>query len=299
MEKIRSFFSKHQWIQHIIFMIVIAVVLVLLVMLFIKLYTRQGKEYVMPQFAVTDSTKGKTVSEAQAANDLDLEFVVLDSIYTPGVEPGVILNQDPRAGTMIKKGRKVYVSVATTIADKLIMPDLTGLSVRQAVSEIYNSGLKVGRLTFDDNYFKDNVKEQRCNGRVIYAGQKVVPGTVIDLVVGKGSESGSVIVPFLIGKNAEQAHRDIYAVSLNVGREYFNGVKDKTTAVVYRQEPDYNGVNKYSYGTQVELWYKDASDDEVTKMISDFKVDSSKIITEPEFPETEDDMIEEDFDEIW
>ena len=117
------------------------------------------------------------------------------------------------------------------------------------------------------------------------------------MVVGSGSTSGSVLVPFLIGKNAAQAHRDIYSVSLNVGREHFEGVKDKATAVVYRQEPDYNGVNKYPFGTVIELWYKNASDEEVTRMITDFKVDSSKIIVD-EPPEVEDDWWSDDVDDI-
>jgi len=47
---------------------------------------------------------------------------------------------------------------------------------------------------------------------------------------------------------------------------------------VYRQEPGYTGVSQYPFGTQVELWYIDANADEVSKMVSDFKVDSSKII---------------------
>ena len=48
--------------------------------------------------------------------------------------------------------------------------------------------------------------------------------------------------------------------------------------MVYRQEPDYTGVNKYPYGTSVELWYIDADNTDVSKMVSDFKVDSSKIV---------------------
>lgn len=287
MEKIKAFFKK-QWVRHLLVMIGISVVLLLLISLFIKLYARQGKEYVMPQYALTDSTKGVTVEAAENDNDLDLEFVILDSIYTPGVNAGIILTQDPQAGTMVKKGRKVYVSVAAASAADLIMPELTGLSVRQAVSEIYASGLKVGTLTFVDDPFKNNVKEQRVGGRIIYAGQKVAPGTMIDLVVGNGDGSGGVSVPFLIGKTAEQARRDIHSLSLNVGREHWNGVTDKTKAVVYRQEPDYTGVNKYPFGTSIELWYIDANDADVQKMISDFKVDSSKIIENPELPDIED-----------
>lgn len=198
---------------------------------------------------------------------------------------------------MVKRGRKVYISIAAANAADIIMPELTGLSVRQAVSEIYNSGLQVGNLTFVDDPFKNNVKEQRANGRAIYAGQKVAPGTVIDLVVGNGDGSGGVPVPFLIGKTSAQAHRDIHSLSMNVGREHWNGVKDKATAVVYRQEPDYTGVNKHPFGTAIELWYIDATDADVEKMISDFKVDSSKIIIDSELPDPE--MFDDESDYVW
>ena len=286
MEKIKQFFKKHPWVQHLILMLLISAVLLFLISLFLKIYARQGKEYEMPQLAATDSTEGRTLEEAMADNALDLEFVILDSVYSPDVKAGVILTQDPQEGIMVKKGRKVYISIAAANAADIIMPELTGLSVRQAVSEIYNSGLKVGYLTFVDDPFKNNVKEQKSNGRPIYSGQKVTPGTVIDLVVGNGDGSDGIPVPFVIGKTANQAHRDIHSLSLNVGREHWNGVKDRNTAVVYRQEPDYTGVNRHPFGTAMELWYIDASDTDIQRMISDFKVDSSKII-DPQLPDPE------------
>ena len=55
-------------------------------------------------------------------------------------------------------------------------------------------------------------------------------------------------------------------------------------------------MNKYPFGTAIELWYIDASDADVAKMISDFKVDSSKIIPELPDPETFDDNNDDD---IW
>ena len=92
--------------------------------------------------------------------------------------------------------------------------------------------------------------------------------------------TGRSVVPFAIGKTRDKARRDILAASLNVGREHFSGVKNRQTAVVCRQDPDYNGVSRYSYGTNVDLWYVDADATDVQKMIREFKVDSTKIEVE-------------------
>ena len=145
------------------------------------------------------------------------------------------------------------------------------------MSELRNCGLEVGKLKFVEDPYKNTVIDQSCKGKAIYAGQQIERGSVVDLIVGLGDGDGSSIVPFVIGRTSEKARRDIIAASLNVGREHFGGVKNKATAVIHRQEPDYTGVARYVYGTEVELWYIDADETDVEKMIREFKVDSSKI----------------------
>ena len=258
--------------MHLLIMLAISAVILVLVFIFIRIYARQGTESEMPDVV------GMNISEAMANNDLDLEYVVMDSIFRQGAEGGTILTQDPKGGTMVKSGRKVYVSITSYNADDAILPELAGLSVRQAVSELYALGLTVGKLTFVEDPYKNSVVDQSCKGKSLYAGQQIARGSVVDLVIGSGDGTGSNSVPFVIGKTADKARRDILSVSLNVGEEHFRGVKDKNTAVVYRQEPDYTGVNKYPYGTSVELWYIDANSTDVAKMVQDFKVDSSKIV---------------------
>ena len=271
MEK-ENILKKYPWILHLLLMVGVSLAILAVVFVFIRIYARQGKEYVMPDMV------GKNIVEALAENDIDLDFVVQDSIFRKGSEGGIILTQDPKGGTMVKSGRKVYVSITAYNADDAVMPDLAGLSVRQAVSELYSLGLSVGRLSFVEDPYKNSVVEQSCKGRTVYAGQQIPRGSVIDLVVGSGDGTGENMVPFVIGKTADKARRDILSVSLNVGTEHFKGVKNRLTAVVYRQEPDYTGVNKYPYGTSVELWYIDADNTDINKMVSDFKVDSSKIV---------------------
>lgn len=267
-----QFFKKYPWALHLLIMIGVSAVILVLVFVFIRIYARQGAESEIPDMV------GMSIEEAMASDAIGLEFVVQDSIFREGEAGGTILTQDPKGGTMVKSGRKVYLSITSYNADDAILPELAGLSVRQAVSELYGIGLSVGKLTFVEDPYKNSVVDQSCKGKSLYAGQQIARGSVVDLVVGSGDGTGSNSVPFVIGKTADRARRDILSVSLNVGKEHFRDVKDKRTAVVYRQEPDYTGVNKYPYGTSVELWYIDADNTDVARMISEFKVDSSKIV---------------------
>ena len=268
----KNFFKDHPWALHVLVMLGLSIVILMLVFLFIRIYARQGEEYALPDF------EGTKIEEAMENNELDLSYVVLDSIYRHGEEGGIILTQDPRPGTMVKKGRKVYLTMTAYKAEEAVMPELAGLNVRQAVSELASMGLSVGKLKFVEDPYKNNIVDQTCKGKAVFAGQKIARGSVIDLVVGLGDGTGRSVVPFVLGKTAERARRDIQSLSLNVGKEHFKGVRDRNKAVVYKQDPDYTGVSHYPYGTEVELWYVDPDDIDVDRMVREFKVDSTKII---------------------
>ncbi|MBR1798701.1 MAG: PASTA domain-containing protein [Bacteroidales bacterium] len=266
-----KFFKRFPWVLHLLIMLGISVAVLIVVFIFIRIYARQGHEYQIPDMV------GTTLEDAKATDNIGLHFVVMDSVYQKGTDPGVILTQDPKADTWIKSGRKVYITITAADAGDAIMPDLIGLTVRQAVSELRNCGLDAGRLKFVSDPYKNNVLEQTQNGKPVSTGQKMKKNSRVDLVVGLGEGDSRSTVPFVIGKNQQQARRDILTASFNTGVEHFNGVRDKSAAVVYRQEPDYTGGSKYPLGTAIELWYIDADDNDIAKMINDFKVDSSKI----------------------
>lgn len=266
-----SFFKKFPWVLHLLLMVGISLAILMVVLLMIKIYARQGKEFELPDVV------GTNIADLKANNPIGLDVVILDSIFRPGVEGGQILTQDPKGGTAVKQGRKLYVTITAYTAEASVLPELAGLTVRQAVSELRNCGLEVGKLKFVEDPYKNTVIDQTCKGKTIYAGQQIERGSVVDLVIGLGDGEGSSIVPFVIGRTSDKARRDIIAASLNVGREHFSGVKDKATAVIYKQEPDYTGIARYRYGTAVELWYIDANEADVERMIREFKVDSTKI----------------------
>lgn len=267
-----GFFKRFPWVLHVLLMLGISLAILAVVFIFIRIYARQGQEYELPEVV------GANIEAVKADNPIALDYVIMDSVFRPGEEGGRILTQDPKAGTMVKKGRKVYITMTAYTAEDAVLPELAGLTVRQAVNELLGSGLEVGRLKYVEDPYKNNIVDQTCKGKTVYAGQQIERGSVIDLVVGLGDGTGASVVPFVIGKTPDKARRDILCSSLNVGKEHYKGVKHKQTAVVYRQEPDYTGVNRYPFGTQVELWYIDEDDTDVQKMVREFKVDSSKIV---------------------
>ncbi|MBR6441943.1 MAG: PASTA domain-containing protein [Bacteroidales bacterium] len=283
---------KHPLLKHLLLMLVVSVAIVAIAFLFIKLFARQGQEYELADF------RGEMLEQVSQDNPLKLNFVVIDSIYDADSKGGVVLQQDPKPGTMVKTKRTVYVTVTAHAPSDVVLPELSNMTVRSAVSALDAAGLRCGTLKFVDSPYRNVILEATYKGRLISAGEKMEQGSAVDLTVGLGEGNPSTIVPFVIGQVPAKVHRAILSASLNVGREHYdNSVTNRSSAVCYRLEPDYTGVTRYPLGTYVELWYCNASDKDVERIISTFKVDSSKIVL-PE-AETEEDVAGSTYVDEW
>jgi beta-lactam-binding protein with PASTA domain len=276
-------------------MLGVSVVIVVLAFLLIKVIARQGKEYELPDIY------GESLQELESHNPLHFKYVVIDSVYHADKEGGLVVQQDPKAGTMVKTHRKIYVTVTTYAPADVVLPELSNMTVRSAVSALEAAGLRCGKLRFVDSPYRNVILEATCKGKMVYAGEKMDQGAVVDLTVGMGEKLVGSRVPFVIGQSPAKARRGILSASLNVGQEHFEEVTDRNSAVCYRLSPDYTGVTRYPLGTYVEVWYCDATEEDVERIISNFKVDSSKIVHN-EYDLYEDIYPEEggyDFDEGW
>lgn len=163
--------------------IVIAVFVVALFIL--DSYTRHGTEVVMPDFIGMDSQELlKKENESK-----DYIIVVSDYLYDKKSLPGTVLKQDPHVGEMVKKGRKVYVTVASDTPPKVIMPHLQDVSLRQAEIMLKAIGLVLGPIIYKPSLYENAVLEQLYRGRAIAPGVEISMGETITLVVGKNSEN--------------------------------------------------------------------------------------------------------------
>lgn len=254
MDKIKAFLKEHPLVKTLLLMLLVSIGILIVLSFCLRLYSRHGQEFEMPDLI------GKNVSDLNVVAEMSkLDCIVVDSIFTPNTVGGNILTQDPKCGQMVKKGRKVYITITSYNPEKAEVPNVTdGATLKSAVRQLAKAGLEVGYLTFTESEFGgDNIVE-----RQMYKGHDVVPGTVlegnsrIDLVVSCSANS-TTNIPFVIGKTPQEARKSIVSASLNVGVEHFEHPDDRLHSRVYDMQP--NKIGKVPYGTVIELWYRSES----------------------------------------
>lgn len=178
--KTKNFFSNHPVISGLIAMCVTGFILIWLVLIFLDFWTHHGDDSVVPEI------KHMTFSEARATlAQADLEIEISDSIYDTSVPAGTIIESWPKAGSQVKRGRKVYVTL-TAFTPKhvtLSMP-VTGVSARQAVSYLNALGINSVRIINVPSQFPDLVEGATYKGRPIGVGSVLPVDANVVLEVG-------------------------------------------------------------------------------------------------------------------
>ena len=176
----KSFFSAYPVLASLIMMLVISLVIVFIAIKGTNLITHHGIEVPAPDLV------GQTMEDMALFDDF--EIIYSDSIFSPNVAEGTILSQDPSAGTNVKKGRKIYVTIATSVPPQVEMPNLLDLSLRQAGNLLKTNDLKLGQVIYKASKYNNVVLEQRYKGRIIAAGAKIPYQSEITLIVGKAQQ---------------------------------------------------------------------------------------------------------------
>ncbi len=243
---------KNKVLTHILLAIGVIFFTVLATHIFLNVITRHGDEFVLPDLS------SMTVEEAaQLADELDMQLLIMDSIHVKGMAKGAICQQNPPAGSKIKKGRKVRVVINSVLPKKVDMPNLVGYSARQAIAELSVRSLGVNRLIYVNDMATNNVLNQRYRGLDIYPGTKIDADSKIDLVLGLNPSDNTTIIPNTIGLVQDRAVSKVHDSYLNVRRLVYDAsVKtyiDSTKAIVYRQLP-LPSSNPVLMGEEVTLY---------------------------------------------
>lgn len=164
--------------------IAIVVVFTFLVIQFLDFRTNHGQEIKVP-----DLSKMKLEIAEEKLNELDLEVFLLDTVeFNADFPPFTILEQDPKAGSLVKDGRKVYVKLNAGEFTDIMIPEFKDKTFRQISATIKSLTLKEGKITYKPHIAKDIVLQIYQNGRRLRAGDKVKKNSTLDFVLGDGKE---------------------------------------------------------------------------------------------------------------
>lgn len=203
----------------------------------LKAVTRHNEEINVPDLT------GMTAEEAcrhLAARGMKSE--VTDSVYIKRMERGVVYRQNPEAGSHVKKGRRILLTINAVNPKKVTMPNLVGYSLRQAKAELLSRGLNLGNLIYVEDIATNNVLKQLYENREIKPGTAVESESRIDLVVGLNDTDNMTYVPYVTGMKYLGAVSAVQDNSLNIKELIFDytvrDYSDSLDAVVYRQIPE-------------------------------------------------------------
>ena len=185
MSGLRNFFlSPRRLGFHVLWATGIFVIICVIAIFTLDSYTRHGTEVVMPNFIGMDS------QELLKKEDISKDYIIVisDYLFDRKTPPGTVLKQDPHVGEMVKKGRKVYLTVASDTPPKVMMPQLQDVSLRQAEIMLKAIGLELGTVILKPSPYENVVLDQLYKGRNIFPGTLISAGETITLVVGKDTE---------------------------------------------------------------------------------------------------------------
>ena len=197
------------------------------------------------------------VSDASyLASDRGIRIDVTDSVYVRKMGRGLVFSQVPKAGSHVKTGRRILLTINSVSPKKTTMPDLVGFSMRQAKAELMSKGLILRKLRYVEDIATNNVLRQLYRGNDIKAGKSIDSGSEIDLVVGLGTDD-QTFVPDVTGMKYMRAVDALHDNSLNVAKLRFDKdirtYSDSLDAVGYKQTPSASDMSVLM-GTEVTLY---------------------------------------------
>ncbi|HMR17897.1 MAG TPA: PASTA domain-containing protein [Sphingobacterium sp.] len=245
MSKLLLYLRTDIFRKNLIYALISFGVLFLLIYFGLRVYTKHGNAQEVPLL------KGLTINEAIAIlNKAGLEHKI-DSVYQVDAKPGLVIEQDPEAQSLVKSGRTVYLTIITRVAPEIAFPDIVDKNLIEASAILRNHSLKVSDTIYVNDIARDVVLDVQFAGQSINVGRLISKGSGITLVLGNGRGSNEVDIPNVVGLTLSEAKFAILGVGLSMGNISGN-ISDSLSARVVSQSPDIT-AQVISIGSPINL----------------------------------------------
>lgn len=223
--------------------IVAAVLILLTGGFFAGTYIMLGKFWVVAEVNVPNVV-GKQVAEAKKIIEGEKLRVTVKKVFNADKKPGEVLFQEPEAGRRVKEDRNIVITVSDG-GEMIEMPDVIGLSRRDAQTKLQKVGLKIGNVYEKTHQGAvGNVLEQEPKPK-----SQILKGAKVDLTISK-AEIKMVVVPKVIGQMSDLAEASLLSQKLKLGSVIEKESKNKPGLVISQDPPSGKEVAE---GTEVQI----------------------------------------------
>lgn len=164
---------------------------------------------------------GLSYDEAREKIENVCSLVISGKNYSTTVEYNKILSQKPEAGEIVHDGDEVQV-IMSGGTQEVTMPDLESLTEEEAKEAAEAQGLIIEKKGISRDY-NELVEKGRVYGQSTEAGEKLIPGTAIEIEVSMGKledETAVLTVPDLVGKTKKEAEASLKELKKAEGFTY-------------------------------------------------------------------------------
>lgn len=163
-------------------MIITAIIIGWIALTWLDSWTHHG------HFSIIPDVKGTGYYTAVERLRQDgFEAELSDSIYgVDDVQPGTVIEQNPKPGTKVKEGRKLYLTISAFSPRMITLPVLTDISVRQAKTVLEGIGIKSIRIDTVPSEYRGLVLGVLSSSKRLNPGARIPVTSVITLEVGAG-----------------------------------------------------------------------------------------------------------------
>lgn len=169
-----GFFQKHPIISNTLIIIIVATLGLIIVYLGLALFTNHGATDRVP--GVENMSYTEAISKL---HDSGFRIEIRDSLYRDDVKPGYVIEQFPKANSIVKPGRKIFLYINAVHPKEVIIDDdnnpgeaLRGYPERQVIARLEELGFKNIRIVKVLGE-SDRIVKITANGKIVRKKQKV------------------------------------------------------------------------------------------------------------------------------
>ena len=253
-----KFLISKAFLKQLAYIIIFLVLVLFIVLTWLRFYTNHGQKLELPDYINANYEEAKKDAKSKT-----FEIIVTDSIHKVSMEGGLIIDQNPAPGSMVKERRKIYVNITKYSPDRVKVSDLPilyGKDYDQKRTELkyldISSNIKSERY---DPGEPNHILEVWYNGELIIDNKRVNSnieidkGGTLDFVISK-REGGKGLVPDLRCQEYSAAETIALLSKFQIGQVNEVGeITDRNTAFVIQQNPISDGTSELAFNSEISV----------------------------------------------